>query len=80
MAERVERAGLRVDPALAAFVEDRALPGTGVAAEAFWDGLGAAIRDLGPRNRALLAEQVSRLPHVAATSTYVVMETVKEEG
>lgn len=33
-----------------------------------------------PEYRALLAEQVSRLPHVAATSTYVVMETVKEEG
>lgn len=32
-----------------------------------------------PEYRALLAEQVSRLPHVAATSTYVVMETVKEE-
>jgi Lrp/AsnC family leucine-responsive transcriptional regulator len=28
--------------------------------------------------RALLAEHVSRLPHVAATSTYVAMETVKE--
>ena len=28
--------------------------------------------------RALLAEEVSRLPHVAATSTYVAMETVKE--
>lgn len=32
-----------------------------------------------PEYRALLAEQVSRLPHVAATSTYVAMETVKEE-
>lgn len=28
--------------------------------------------------RAILAEQVSTLPHVAATSTYVAMETVKE--
>ncbi len=28
--------------------------------------------------RALLAERVSTLPHVAATSTYVAMETVKE--
>lgn len=33
-----------------------------------------------PEYRALLAERVSRLPHVAATSTYVAMETVKEEG
>ncbi len=33
-----------------------------------------------PAYRALLAEHISRLPHVAATSTYVAMETVKEEG
>ena len=33
-----------------------------------------------PAYRALLAEHVSTLPHVAATSTYVAMETVKEEG
>jgi Lrp/AsnC family leucine-responsive transcriptional regulator len=31
-----------------------------------------------PAYRALLAEHISRLPHVAATSTYVAMETVKE--
>ncbi|MBP1804654.1 Lrp/AsnC family transcriptional regulator [Rubellimicrobium aerolatum] len=30
--------------------------------------------------RAALAEHISTLPHVAATSTYVAMETVKEEG
>ena len=28
--------------------------------------------------RAMLAERISTLPHVAATSTYVAMETVKE--
>jgi hypothetical protein len=28
----------------------------------------------------MLAEHISTLPHVAATSTYVAMETVKEEG
>ena len=33
-----------------------------------------------PAYRALLAERISRLPHVAATSTYVAMQTVKEEG
>jgi Lrp/AsnC family leucine-responsive transcriptional regulator len=31
-----------------------------------------------PEYRALLAERVSVLPHVAATSTYVAMESVKE--
>ena len=33
-----------------------------------------------PAYRALLAEHVSTLPHVASTSTYVAMQTVKEEG
>ena len=30
--------------------------------------------------RAVLAEKISTLPHVANTSTYVAMQTVKEEG
>ena len=33
-----------------------------------------------PEYRAMLAEHISTLPHVAATSTYVAMQTVKEEG
>lgn len=33
-----------------------------------------------PEYRTALAEVISVLPHVAATSTYVAMETVKEEG
>lgn len=33
-----------------------------------------------PQYRAALAEVISQLPHVASTSTYVAMETVKEEG
>lgn len=30
--------------------------------------------------RAVLGERISTLPHVASTSTYVVMETVRESG
>ncbi len=54
MSERVLRSGLAVDKRLADFVEIRALPGTGVAPGAFWQGFGALVRDLGPKNRALL--------------------------
>ncbi|MDR5654037.1 malate synthase G [Ruixingdingia sedimenti] len=54
MADRLDRAGLQVDLRLAAFVEGRVLPGTGIAAEGFWAGLAAAVQDFGPRNRALL--------------------------
>jgi malate synthase len=46
--------GLRVDPVLAAFIADEALPGTGVEAKQFWDGLAGLVTDFGPRNRALL--------------------------
>lgn len=53
----LDRADLRVAEPLAAFVESEALPGTGITAEAFWDGVGAILRDLTPRNRELLAER-----------------------
>ena len=53
--DRVERAGLAVATSLCAFIEDRALPGTGVAAGDFWDGFAALMRDFGPRNAELLA-------------------------
>ena len=55
MSQRVETHGMSVDAALHALIEERALPGTGVAPDAFWSGLAALFRDLGPRNAALLA-------------------------
>ena len=57
MADRKTRHGLQVDATLIAFVEDRALPGTGIAADAFWAGLSALVHELGPENRALLARR-----------------------
>ncbi|PWJ19261.1 malate synthase G [Jannaschia seohaensis] len=54
---RIDKSGLQVDAALARFVEEEALPGTGVAAEAFWDGFAKLVADLAPRNAALLAER-----------------------
>ena len=59
MAEMKRIGGLAVAPALAAFLESEALPGTGVSPEAFWSGYEAILRDLGPRNAALLAERDS---------------------
>ncbi|MGO1562274.1 MAG: malate synthase G [Actinomycetaceae bacterium] len=52
--DRVERAGLDVYAPLAAFVEDEALTGTGIDADAFWSGLASIITDLTPENRRLL--------------------------
>lgn len=57
MSGRVDRSGLQVAGELAAFVEDRALPGTGVMAETFWTGLARMVAELGPKNRALLAKR-----------------------
>ena len=52
---RIEVGGLKVDGELLAFVGEEALPGSGVEAAAFWSGLATILRDLGPRNRELLA-------------------------
>jgi malate synthase len=57
MTERFERAGLKIDAGLAAFVEQEVLPPLGIAAEAFWQGLAALCDDFVPRNRALLAKR-----------------------
>ncbi|MDE3028845.1 MAG: malate synthase G, partial [Paracoccaceae bacterium] len=57
MAQRVEKQGLKVDQRLVAFVEAKALPGTGVSEAAFWEGFSRLVHDLGPKNRALLAKR-----------------------
>src|SRR5918999_5617011 len=57
MTERVEIGGLYVAKVLYDFITTEALPETGVAADAFWDGLGAIVHDLSPRNHALLKKR-----------------------
>lgn len=54
---RVEKHGLQVDQILADFMEQKALPGTGIAPDAFWAALAKLSADMAPRNRALLAER-----------------------
>ncbi|WP_316014975.1 malate synthase G [Roseobacter sp. HKCCA0434] len=55
MGDRIEIEGLQVAREMHAFIEERALPGTGVASDDFWKGLSALIHEKGPRNRELLA-------------------------
>ena len=45
---------LKAAPILKNFVEAEALPGTGIAADAFWSGLAAIVAQFAPRNRMLL--------------------------
>jgi len=59
MTPHIDRHGLAVDPALAAFVEDHALPGTGVDGDRFWAGMARAVAHLAPRNVALLARRAN---------------------
>ena len=55
--DRVDAAGLVIARELYDFVEQEALPGTGVTAAAFWSGFGDLVRDLAPRNAELLAQR-----------------------
>lgn len=57
MTDRIIHGDLRIAPALYTFANTEVLPGTGVSSDKFWDGLDALIKDLGPRNAALLAKR-----------------------
>ncbi|MGR3492918.1 MAG: malate synthase G [Shimia sp.] len=55
MSDRFSAAGLSVDAHLHSFIEQEALPGTGIAAAVFWNALADLIARFGPRNAELLA-------------------------
>ncbi|MDP3524755.1 MAG: malate synthase G, partial [Hoeflea sp.] len=55
--KRIEKNGLGISAGLYQFIVDEALPGTGVEAAGFFEAFGAAIDDLAPKNRALLARR-----------------------
>src|SRR3989338_5634633 len=57
MANTVLVGGLKVDEALYRLVRDEIAPGTGVNADRFWKALGAIVRDLEPKNSALLEKR-----------------------
>ncbi len=53
----MDRAGLDIAPAFITFIEERALPGTGIDADAFWCGVAAILDRFVPDNHSLLAER-----------------------
>ncbi len=57
MTARTNCHGLQVDTVLYRFVEDKVLPGTGIASDAWWKGVAQIVTDLSPKNAALLAER-----------------------
>jgi len=57
MTSRTTVHGLQVATELHRFIEEKMLPGTGVASAAFWKGFDAIVAELAPKNIALLAER-----------------------
>ncbi|MFV1871868.1 MAG: malate synthase G [Oleiphilus sp.] len=57
MTERIQAGGLQVAKELYDFINDVAIPGTGVDQSAFWAGFDALVHDLAPKNKALLEKR-----------------------
>ena len=66
MTDRIKTGGLQVDKKLYDFINDEALPGTGVSQETFWSGLDRLVHGLSPRNRELLAKRDELQRHLDA--------------
>jgi malate synthase len=57
MTDRIVVDGLQIATPLHAFIEREALPGSGIEPAEFWRGFAAIVRELSPKNIALLAER-----------------------
>lgn len=57
MTERIQAGGLQVAKELYDFINDKAIPGTGVDQAAFWAGFDTLVHDLAPKNKALLEKR-----------------------
>ncbi|MFO7706029.1 MAG: malate synthase G [Halopseudomonas sp.] len=57
MTERVQVGSLQVAKVLHDFINQQAIPGSGVHADAFWAGFETLLNDLAPKNKALLAKR-----------------------
>ena len=57
MTDFLDRAGLSVDSRLAAFIEERAISGTGLDTDKFWSDFAALLGKFAPENAALLVKR-----------------------
>ncbi len=57
MTEMTDKAGLKIAVSLARFIDEQAIPGTGIDATEFWWGLADLYARFAPENRALLARR-----------------------
>src|SRR3546814_8288109 len=68
MTEFLDRSGLSVDSRLADFIEQRALPGTGLDVTKFWADFVGLLAKFAPENAALLAKREDLQPKIDARS------------
>ena len=57
MTEYVQKGGIQIAQALYDFVNEKAIPGTGVDVDAFWAGFDKIVNELAPKNRELLLKR-----------------------
>ncbi|MEM9278653.1 MAG: malate synthase G [Pseudomonadota bacterium] len=57
MADRINAGGLSIDSELYTFVNEEALPGTGINEASFWEAFGQIASDMVPRNRELVQKR-----------------------
>lgn len=57
MTDRVQIGGLQIAKVLYDFVNEQAIPGTGLDADKFWEGATKVLKDLAPKNKALLEKR-----------------------
>ena len=57
MTEMINAGNIQVAAPLYNFINDEALPGTGIEPDRFWSALDELVNTLGPRNKALLAKR-----------------------
>lgn len=57
MTDRVQTGGLQVAKTLYNFINEQAIPGSGITSDAFWAGLDTLVHDLAPKNKALLQKR-----------------------
>ncbi|KJY84656.1 malate synthase [Vibrio galatheae] len=57
MSDRIQQGSLNIDSTLYQFVNEQAIPGTGISAEDFWRAFESILTDLAPKNRALLTKR-----------------------
>ena len=59
MATRIQEGGLQVDSTLHSLINEQIIPGTGISAEHFWASFETILKDLTPKNQALLAKRAN---------------------